>query len=159
MDSLRLDAVHAIFDRSAVHFLEQLAFEVKTLETERERPLVLIAEIDLNDPRIVRPPEEGGYGLDAQWNEDFHHSLFALLTGDHAGVLLRFWPNGPLCPLSHVRLRLRRAAIRPSAADGTEGPRRPCRERNSSPASRTTIRWATVHRESARAGFLPPVSS
>ena len=90
LDGLRLDAVHAIFDRSAVHFLEELAAEVKTLEKELKRPLVLIAESDLNDPRIVRHPEKGGYGLDAQWNEDYHHSLFALLTGDRSGYYSDF---------------------------------------------------------------------
>ncbi len=85
LDGLRLDAVHAIIDTSAVHFLEQLAGEVGDLENELGRHLVLIAESDLNDPRIVRSPEAGGYGLDAQWNEDFHHALHAALTGEREG--------------------------------------------------------------------------
>ena len=75
MDGLRLDAVHAIFDASATHILEQLAAEVQQLEAEVGRQLVVIAESDLNDPRIVTPREAGGYGLDAQWNDDFHHAL------------------------------------------------------------------------------------
>lgn len=90
MDGLRLDAVHAIFDRSAVHFLEQLASAVQSLEGEVRRHLVLIAESDLNDPRILRPTPSGGYGIDAQWNEDFQHSLFALLTGDRSGYYSDF---------------------------------------------------------------------
>jgi maltooligosyltrehalose trehalohydrolase len=80
IDGLRLDAVHEIFDRSAVHFLEQLAIEVKDLAQELGRPLVLIAESDLNDPRIVKAWEVGGYGMDAQWSDDFHHALFTVLT-------------------------------------------------------------------------------
>ena len=79
IDGLRLDAVHAYIDRSAIHFLEQLSSEVETLEAELGRRLVLIAESDLNDPRIVTPREAGGYGTDAQWSDDFHHALFAVL--------------------------------------------------------------------------------
>ncbi len=85
VDALRIDAVHAFLDTSAVHLLEQLADEVDALEAELERPLVLIAESDLNDPRVVRPREVGGYGIDAQWSDDFHHALHAVLTGERAG--------------------------------------------------------------------------
>jgi maltooligosyltrehalose trehalohydrolase len=84
-DALRLDAVHAIFDMSAVHFLEQLAAETRKLETQLRRKLLLIAESDLNDPRIVRAPQAGGYGIDAQWSDDFHHALHAVLTGEKTG--------------------------------------------------------------------------
>jgi len=80
VDGLRLDAVHAFVDRSAIHFLEQLAAEVETLEAALARKFVLIAESDLNDPRIVTPREAGGMGLDAQWSDDFHHALFAVLN-------------------------------------------------------------------------------
>jgi maltooligosyltrehalose trehalohydrolase len=79
IDGLRLDAVHAFIDRSAIHFLEQLSREVETLEAELGRRLVLIAESDLNDPRIVTPLEAGGFGIDAQWSDDFHHALFGVL--------------------------------------------------------------------------------
>ena len=79
LDGLRIDAVHAFVDRSAVHFLEQLSREVEGLAAELERKLVLIAESDLNDPRFVTPREAGGLGLDAQWSDDFHHALFAVL--------------------------------------------------------------------------------
>jgi maltooligosyltrehalose trehalohydrolase len=84
MDGLRLDAVHEIFDRSAVHFLEQLSIEVKDLSEELGRRLVLIAESDLNDPRVVKAWEVGGYGMDAQWSDDFHHALFTVLTEEGA---------------------------------------------------------------------------
>lgn len=88
-DGLRLDAIQTFIDRSAIHFLEQLATEVSDLSHQLGRSLVLIAESDLNDPRVVTPRKEpsekleciGGYGMDAQWSDDFHHALFALLTG------------------------------------------------------------------------------
>ncbi len=80
IDGLRIDAVHAFVDRSAIHFLEQLAAEVEILEAALARRLVLIAESDLNDPRIVTPREAGGLGIDAQWSDDFHHALFAVLN-------------------------------------------------------------------------------
>jgi len=89
-DGLRLDAVHAIYDQSATHFLEQLATEVELLEHQLGRPLVLIAESDLNDPRLIRPRAAGGYGLHAQWSDDFHHALHAVLTGDRAGYYCDF---------------------------------------------------------------------
>ncbi len=82
IDGLRLDAVHEFVDRSAVHFMEQLADEVKDLSARLGRRLVLIAESDLNDPRVVTARKIGGYGMDAQWSDDFHHALFALL---HSG--------------------------------------------------------------------------
>jgi maltooligosyltrehalose trehalohydrolase len=89
-DGLRLDAVHAIFDSSAVHFLEQLANETKELEAQLGRNLVVIAESDLNDPRLVTPREAGGYGIDAQWSDDFHHALHTVLTGEAAGYYADF---------------------------------------------------------------------
>jgi maltooligosyltrehalose trehalohydrolase len=84
-DGLRVDAVHALHDGSAVHFLEQLAEEVERLQTSLGRRLVLVAESDLNDPRIVRSREAGGYGFDAQWSDDFHHALHSCLTGERSG--------------------------------------------------------------------------
>ncbi|MUG94316.1 malto-oligosyltrehalose trehalohydrolase [Scytonema sp. UIC 10036] len=85
IDILRLDAIHAIYDLGAKHFLEELAENVATLSKQQARKLYLIAESDLNDPRVVRPVENGGYGLDAQWSDDFHHALHALLTGEQTG--------------------------------------------------------------------------
>jgi maltooligosyltrehalose trehalohydrolase len=92
MDGLRLDAVHEFVDRSAEHFLEQLSTEVEELSASLGRRLVLIAESDLNDPRIVTPRADGGYGMDAQWSDDFHHALFAVLAdgGDGKGYYVDF---------------------------------------------------------------------
>jgi maltooligosyltrehalose trehalohydrolase len=91
IDGLRLDAVHEFVDRSAVHFLEQISAEVEELSASLERRLVLIAESDLNDPRVVTR-EDGGYGMDAQWSDDFHHALFAVLNdgGDEKGYYVDF---------------------------------------------------------------------
>jgi len=89
-DGLRIDAVHAIVDLSAIHFLEQLASEVALLGKERGRRLVLIAESDLNDPKLVRATELGGYGLNAQWSDDFHHALHTALTAERAGYYADF---------------------------------------------------------------------
>jgi maltooligosyltrehalose trehalohydrolase len=90
IDGLRLDAVHAFVDRSAIHFLEQLAGEVEALAASTGRRKTLIAESDLNDPRVVMPREAGGLGMDAQWSDDFHHALFAALTGLREGYYADF---------------------------------------------------------------------
>jgi maltooligosyltrehalose trehalohydrolase len=89
-DGLRLDAIHAIIDTSAVPFLEQLAMEVAELAAHRGRHLVVIAESDLNDPRVVRNWEIGGFGFDAQWSDDFHHALHTVLTGENEGYYSDF---------------------------------------------------------------------
>lgn len=89
-DGLRLDAVHAYVDRSAIRFMEQLGAEVHALEQETGQHYVVIAESDLNDPRVVTERERGGYGLDAQWSDDFHHALVTLLSGDRSGYYADF---------------------------------------------------------------------
>lgn len=86
IDGLRLDAVHEFVDRSAIHFLEQLSAEIEVLAATLGGRLVLVAESDLNDPRIVRPREAGGYGMDAQWSDDFHHALFTVLHVNESGA-------------------------------------------------------------------------
>ena len=90
MDALRLDAVHAIHDRSATPFLLELAERTKALSKDLQRPCHLIAESDLNEARIITPPELGGYGLDAVWCDDFHHALHGLLTGEKHGYYMDF---------------------------------------------------------------------
>lgn len=85
IDALRLDAVHGIFDFSAQHFLRELCDSVHLHAQSLGREVSVIAESDLNDARIINPPEIGGHGLDAQWNDDFHHSLHALITGERTG--------------------------------------------------------------------------
>jgi len=91
-DGLRLDAVHALVDDSAVHLLEQLSVSVEALAAELGRPLWLIAESDLNAPRFVEPPGRGGYGLAAAWADEWHHALHAALTGERDGYYADFGP-------------------------------------------------------------------
>lgn len=100
VDALRIDAVHALVDHRAVHLLEDLAVEVHALAAELNRPLTLIAESDLNDPRLVTAREAGGYGLHAQWNDDVHHCLHAALTGERQGYYADFHP--PLAGLART---------------------------------------------------------
>ena len=107
-DGLRLDAIHAMFDSSAIHFLEQLGLVVEALERETGRRYELIAENDLNDPRVVISREAGGYGLTAAWNDDFHHALHAVLTGEKARLLFGFWKARRSCEGVERSLRLRR---------------------------------------------------
>jgi len=90
VDALRIDAVHAILDFSAQPFLLELASAVHVRSEEINRRVYLIAESALNDTRVVRSPEFGGYGLDAQWNDDFHHALHTLLTGERTGYYQDF---------------------------------------------------------------------
>ncbi|RMF88595.1 MAG: malto-oligosyltrehalose trehalohydrolase [Nitrospinota bacterium] len=90
IDALRLDAVHAIHDQSALPFLQELAQQVNRWAQYEGRRVYLMAESDLNDPRLIRPPLVGGYGIHAQWCDDFHHALHALLTGEKQGYYQDF---------------------------------------------------------------------
>jgi maltooligosyltrehalose trehalohydrolase len=80
IDGLRCDAIHAVFDNGAVHFWELTSQKVKDLEQRTGKRFLLMAESDLNSPRVVRSPEQGGYGFDAQWLDDFHHALYVLVN-------------------------------------------------------------------------------
>jgi maltooligosyltrehalose trehalohydrolase len=95
-DALRLDAIHGIFDFSAQHFLAELKSAVADLSKRLNRPMYLIAESDLNDSRILHAPELGGYGIDAQWSDDFHHSVHTLLTKETKGYYADFAGIAPL---------------------------------------------------------------
>ena len=90
VDALRLDAVHALVDDSDVHLLSELSRDVDALATQLHRPLCLVAESDLNQPILVLPRECGGRGMTAQWSDDFHHALHALLTGERQGYYADF---------------------------------------------------------------------
>lgn len=96
-DGLRLDALHAIVDTSAQPFIEQLAEEVKKLEAQLGRHLVLIAESDRNDPRLLWSRGRGGFALHAHWNDDFHHALHVALTGERTGYYSDFGRLADLC--------------------------------------------------------------
>ncbi len=118
VDGLRLDAIHAIFDSGATHILRELADRVHA----RNHRAVLIAESALNDPKVIRPRGQGGWGMDAQWADDFHHALRVLLTGDDAGYYAEF---------GHVE-QLAKAYRRPFVHDGDYSPVR--RRRIGAPA-------------------------
>jgi maltooligosyltrehalose trehalohydrolase len=90
VDGLRLDAVHALHDTRATHLLEELSIDVESRSAFLGRPLPLIAESDLNDPRLITSRQGGGYGLTAQWSDDFHHALYVSLTGDTSGYYADF---------------------------------------------------------------------
>ncbi|MGV9877804.1 malto-oligosyltrehalose trehalohydrolase [Streptomyces sp. NPDC003006] len=104
LDGLRLDAVHALRDTSACHFLEELSAAVDSLAGELGRPLSLIGESDLGDPRVVTPRASGGLGLHAQWNDDFHHALHTALTGESQGYYEDF-ARVPLAALGKTMTR------------------------------------------------------
>ncbi|MFD1658832.1 malto-oligosyltrehalose trehalohydrolase [Streptomyces caeni] len=99
LDGLRLDAVHALRDTRAIHFLEELSSAVDALAAEVGRPLFLIAESDLGDPRVITPRAENGLGVHAQWNDDFHHALHTALTGEAQGYYEDF-ARAPLAALA-----------------------------------------------------------
>ncbi len=90
LDGLRLDAVHELVDDAATPLLEQLAVEAEALGAHVGKPLWLVAESDLNDPRLVEPRAAGGLGIDGQWCDDVHHALHSLLTGETAGYYVDF---------------------------------------------------------------------
>lgn len=89
-DGLRLDAVHALVDNTAIHLLEELATDTDALAEELGRPLSLIAESDLNDPRLITPRDRGGYGLTAQWDDDIHHAIHTAVSGERQGYYADF---------------------------------------------------------------------
>ncbi|GLI26969.1 malto-oligosyltrehalose trehalohydrolase [Agromyces rhizosphaerae] len=96
VDGLRLDAVHALLDHRATHLLEEIAIETDAASATLGRPLTLIAESDLNDPRMIRPRAAHGLGMTAQWSDDFHHALHVNLTGETVGYYADFDSVGAL---------------------------------------------------------------
>ena len=128
-DALRLDAVHGIIDTSAVHILEQLKLEVERLSAQSGRHLALIPESDLNDPRLLWAREHGGFQLDAQWSDDFHHTLHTVLTGERTGYYSDFGTIGALAKaLRHAYVydgvfSEHRRRVHGRSADGLNGHR------------------------------------
>jgi maltooligosyltrehalose trehalohydrolase len=127
-DGLRLDALHAIVDNSAVPFIEQLSDEVKKLEAQLGRHLSLIAENDRNDPRMLWSRVRGGFALNAQWNDDFHHALHTVLTGERDGYYSDFGSLEILCTAlerayvyagNYAPFRKRRQGRPPDGLDGS----------------------------------------
>src|SRR6266508_3203632 len=120
IDGLRLDAVHAIVDDSPLNILEQLATEAHAASATLHRSVLLFAETDANDPRLVRARDAAGYGLDAAWADDWHHALHVVLTGERTGYYEDFTSPGMLAKAlrqawvydgvwSHHRQRMRGA--------------------------------------------------
>jgi maltooligosyltrehalose trehalohydrolase len=99
VDALRLDAVHAIYDFSATHVLQELTEAVHAAGAVLGKHVAVIAESDLNDPRLLYSPQVGGYGLDAQWSDDLHHALHSVLTGERHGYYEDF---GPLAEIARA---------------------------------------------------------
>jgi maltooligosyltrehalose trehalohydrolase len=127
-DGLRLDAVHAIYSFGASHILEELADAVRALGEDQHRSFVLIAESDLNDPRLVQSVARGGYGLDAHWCDDFHHAIHRYFTGENAGYYADFhgledvataWRDGYVYQGQYSAFRQRRHG-RPPAGVGAD---------------------------------------
>jgi maltooligosyltrehalose trehalohydrolase len=95
-DGLRIDAMQAVFDMSAIHIGEEIAAATHDLARRLGRRLVVTAESDLNDPRLVRSHARGGYGMDAAWADDVHHALHVALTGEDAGYYRDFTEDDAL---------------------------------------------------------------
>ena len=89
-DGLRLDAVHALFDTTAIHILEELSAETEALAEQLGRPLSLVAESDLNDPRMITSRASCGYGMTAQWDDDIHHAIHTAVSGERQGYYADF---------------------------------------------------------------------
>ncbi|MEM6107812.1 malto-oligosyltrehalose trehalohydrolase [Mycobacterium sp. 050272] len=89
-DGLRLDAVHALVDTTAVHILEEMASETDWLSQQVGRPLSLVAESDMNDPRLITPRDHYGYGITAQWDDDIHHAIHTAVSGERQGYYADF---------------------------------------------------------------------
>jgi hypothetical protein len=146
VDGLRLDAVHALHESasSPVHILQEIAERVDALSAHVGRPLSLIAESDLNDPIMILPREAGGYGLTAQWVDDWHHAVHVALTGRPTGTT----PTSPIrrhCPRPGRAASTTTARSRPSGvATGARPYLRRYRRGASSRSRRTTTRSATA---------------
>ncbi|MDP9985270.1 maltooligosyltrehalose trehalohydrolase [Arthrobacter oryzae] len=90
VDGLRLDAVHALRDERAVHILEDLGALGDAISAETGLPKTLIAESDLNNPRLIYPRDVNGYGLAGQWSDDFHHAVHVSVSGETTGYYSDF---------------------------------------------------------------------
>lgn len=130
IDGLRIDAVHAIVDPSSEPFLQDLCDAVHQRATKLGRKIYAIAESDLNDPRVITPKADLGLGFDAQWADDFHHSVHTLLTGEQDGYyegfpprvsdLARVWTSGFLYTGQHSTYRGRKYGSRPKTTNGAQ---------------------------------------
>jgi maltooligosyltrehalose trehalohydrolase len=96
LDGLRLDAVQTIRDDSPQHIVAEIASRAHQFASDSHRTIVVTVETDENQPRYLRPPAQGGYGVDAMWSDDFHHVLHVLFTGENKGYYQDFADRGLL---------------------------------------------------------------
>lgn len=129
LDGFRLDAIHAIFDQTSRPFLEEWTTAVHRRGEELGRRPVVIAESMMNDPKVIQPPALGGFGMDAEWNDDFHHILHVLLTGerdgyynDYSGVadLAKAFRQAYVYTGEHMTFRGRRHGRQPDNTDARQ---------------------------------------
>jgi maltooligosyltrehalose trehalohydrolase len=129
VDGLRCDAIHTVFDNGAIHFWEQACRKVKVLEARLGRSLHMIAESDLNSPRVVKTPEAGGYGFSAQWLDDFHHALYVFLNKEDKDryydfgkmqQLAKAYEDGFVHSGEFVRFRKRKHGASSAGVDGNQ---------------------------------------
>ena len=140
VDGLRLDAIHAIFDQGAEHLVAAISRRVHAAS----HAALVIAESGLNDPKVMRPASQGGWGCDAAWADDFHHALRVLLTGDTRGLLRGVRRASPTSPRRSTARTSTTATTRPSAG-GASAPRPRASARSASSSSPpTTTRSATA---------------
>ncbi|GAB3168984.1 malto-oligosyltrehalose trehalohydrolase [Telluribacter humicola] len=127
IDGLRLDAIHAVYDSGAVNFWEYTYGKVRQLEQKLGRPLYMVAESDLNSPKVVKVPDVGGYGFDGQWLDDFHHSLYVLLDKegrdryeDFGGMqqLAKAYSDGFVHSGDYVKFRKRKHGVSSAGVSG-----------------------------------------
>lgn len=160
VDALRLDAVHALVDHRAVHILEELAAATDSLSAQLGRPLSLIAESDLNDPRMILPRTVNGLGLTAQWDDDIHHAIHTLVSGERQGYYGDFGSFECLAKVltgaSSTTAPIRRSGVGATAGRfrPTSSPRRRCWR---TPA--TTTRSAIARSATGRAPISTADSS
>ncbi len=142
LDGLRLDATQPIYDRSEEHILA--AIGARRATAAAGRPIVIVAENEPQETRLVRPVADGGYGLDALWNDDFHHSAMVALTGRAEAYYSDTRGEPQELDLGReVRLPVSGAAVPLAARTSRHAGVGRCRRRRSSRSRRTTIRWRT----------------
>ena len=155
VDGLRLDAIHALHDESARPVLRELADRVHG----RDHRALVIAESGQNDPRVIRPASEGGFGHDAVWADDFHHALRVLVTGERGGWYDEFGRGRATWPRPSAAPSCTTASTRASAAGASARPPPTARSRSSWSSTRTTTRSATAPSATACPAAARPLAA
>ena len=148
LDGLRLDAVQTINDDSPQHILAEIQEHVQALARELDRTVCVIAETDENDSRYMKPADNGGYGLDAVWSDDFHHAVHAFFTGERQGYYQDFGDPEQIARALREGYVFQGEHLRVLESAARHQRRRKFRCRPTSSAFRTTIRSAIAPRAS-----------